>query len=92
MDKIQEFRLDKNATEGSITVQKNSHVLSTRLSKNTNEIIIDILVDLDNTEIVNKDFLIFTKNCSINDNMKANFIGTVVDEENKAYYIFEKIR
>lgn len=93
MNKIQEFRLHPFINDQGFTLPKNSQVLSARFSDADNMIIVDILVDFDNDELVNKYFHIFNNEDIIDDNMKADYIGTVVDsEEDMVYYIFERIR
>ena len=94
MDQIQEFELFKDTmNEQSFTIPKNSHALSARMSPNGDMIIVDVLVDLDNTEMTTKTFRLFNKYSSIDDNMKADFIGTIVDNEgDEVFYVFEKIR
>jgi hypothetical protein len=91
MDRIIEYPLYRHLTEQSYTIKKNSQILSARICPDTNNIVIDVLVDLDNNENINKDFLLYTQNDLIADNMKANFIGSVNDGE-MTYYVFEKIR
>jgi len=93
MDKIQEFKLFPDLEIQSYTMPKNSHVLSARMCDKTNNIIIDILVDLDNKETIEKTFLIFTQESSIDDNMKADYIDTIFNKiDDNIYYVFEKIR
>ena len=94
MDQIQEFELSKDTmNEQSFQMRKNSHTLSARMSPNGYMLIVDVLVDLDIMETITKTFRLFTKYSSIDDNMKANFIDTVVDNENDdVFYVFEKIR
>ena len=93
MDKIEAYPLYKDLTEQSYTLPKNSHVLSIRKDPNEIDLLVDILVDLDNKEMIKKTFMVFTQYSSIADDMKANFIGTVVFKEtDEVFYIFEKIR
>jgi len=93
MDKIQEFKLYTQLHEQEYILPKNSQVLSARFSNISDMIIVDILVDFDSDETINKNFLVFDNESIIDDNMKADYIGTAVNtKEDKAYYIFEKIR
>lgn len=92
MDAIKQYILYPELNEQVYTIQKNSHILSARIDENSDNIIVDILVDMDNDEFAEKHFLVFTPDSSINDDLKAQFVNTVIDKNQNVYYVFEKTR